>query len=167
MVGRLLPKRMNDKRLMVETAGGAKVRLHQRSSNVKVSSNKSIPLIIYDEITRGDGSLYIKNSSIVSPFPVLLLSNEMVVAPPPEEDEWETDDGEGSEEDEEPNGIDPGHGDIMSEPDNDVTVVVDRWLKFQSTALDVAQIYCLRERLASAILYKVCPPHCNREGTCT
>lgn len=169
MVGRLLPKRQNDKRPIVETAGGAKVRLHQRSSNFKVSFNKSAPLIIYDEITRGDGSMYIKNSSIVSPYPLLLISIEMVVAPPPEEDEWETDDGEGSEEDEEANGTDPSHGEhIMSDPDNDVTVIVDRWLKFQSTALDVAQIYCLREQLTSAILFKVrLPPPPKIKGTCT
>jgi ATP-dependent RNA helicase DHX36 len=44
---------------------------------------------------------------------------------------------------------------IMSSPDTIVTVIVDRWLRFNAMALDVAQIYCLRERLASAILFKV------------
>jgi len=43
----------------------------------------------------------------------------------------------------------------MSSPDNTVSVVVDRWLQFDASALDVAQIYCLRERLASSILFKV------------
>jgi len=44
---------------------------------------------------------------------------------------------------------------IMSSPDNAVKVVVDRWLSYELTALDVAQIYCLRERLSAAALFKV------------
>lgn len=156
MVGRLLLKRQNDKRPIVETVKGAKVRLHQRSCNSNASFKKSAPLIIYDEITRGDGGMSIKNSSIVGPYPLLLLASEIVVAPPPDADKCETDDEEGSEEEEQINDTDSGHGEqIMSQPDNDVSVVVDRWLGFQSTALDVAQIYCLRERLTSAILFKV------------
>ncbi|KAJ4763726.1 ATP-dependent RNA helicase [Rhynchospora pubera] len=154
MVGRLLPKRNNNGRPIVETVSGAKVRLHQHSSNFNLSFKKEVPLIMYDEVTHGDRDMYIKSSSIVGPYPLLLLSNEMVVAPGPDNDDWE-----GSEEEEEMNGRDPGRGEqIMSEPDNDVIVVVDRWLKYQSTALDVAHIYCLRERLASAILFKVKHP---------
>ncbi|XP_078176454.1 helicase in vascular tissue and tapetum [Carex rostrata] len=159
MVGRLLLKRNNDKRPLVETVKGAKVRLHQRSCNSNASFKKSALLIIYDEITRGDGGMSIKNSSIVGPYPLLLLASEMVVAPLPDADKCETDDEEGSEEEEQINDTDSGRGEqIMSQPDNDVTVVVDRWHRFQSTALDVAQIYCLRERLTSAILFKVNNP---------
>ena len=44
---------------------------------------------------------------------------------------------------------------LMSSPDNMVKVIMDRWLYFCSTAIDVAQLYCLRERLSAAILYKV------------
>ncbi|KAL0362125.1 UNVERIFIED_CONTAM: DExH-box ATP-dependent RNA helicase DExH6 [Sesamum calycinum] len=47
---------------------------------------------------------------------------------------------------------------IMSSPENIVKVFVDRWLPFESTALDVAQIYCLRERLSAAIFFKVTNP---------
>ncbi|KRX11377.1 hypothetical protein T07_7329, partial [Trichinella nelsoni] len=43
----------------------------------------------------------------------------------------------------------------MSSPDKSVMIIVDGWLYFQSKALDVAQIYCLRERLSAAILFKV------------
>ncbi|KAL0400215.1 UNVERIFIED_CONTAM: DExH-box ATP-dependent RNA helicase DExH6 [Sesamum radiatum] len=46
----------------------------------------------------------------------------------------------------------------MSSPENIVKVFVDRWLPFESTALDVAQIYCLRERLSAAIFFKVTNP---------
>uniref|UniRef100_A0A803KWM6 RNA helicase n=1 Tax=Chenopodium quinoa TaxID=63459 RepID=A0A803KWM6_CHEQI len=47
---------------------------------------------------------------------------------------------------------------VMSSPENSVTLIVDRWLPFVSTALEVAQIYCLRERLSAAILFKVTYP---------
>ncbi|RWW64162.1 hypothetical protein BHE74_00028612 [Ensete ventricosum] len=161
MVGRLLPRRKNDKRAIVETPSGAKVRLHPHSSNFNLSFGKAAgcPLIIYDEITRGDGGMYIKNCSLIGPYPLLLLAMEMVVAPGNENDDESDDDLDGSsvEEDEMETTISPGQRgeEIMSSPDNNVSVVVDRWLTFESTALDVAQIYCLRERLAASILFKV------------
>ncbi|KAJ0980405.1 hypothetical protein J5N97_008660 [Dioscorea zingiberensis] len=165
MVGRLLPPRKQNKRAVVETASGAKVRLHPHSSNFNLSFSKSVgnPLIIYDEITRGDAGMYIKNCSLVRPYPLLLLSMEMVVAPPNDDDDDSDEDAEVSsvEEDDVEMNI-PSSGQrseqIMSSPENVVTIVVDRWLKFESTALDVAQIYCLRERLTAAILFKVKNP---------
>ncbi|KAM0016029.1 putative RNA helicase [Helianthus debilis subsp. tardiflorus] len=47
---------------------------------------------------------------------------------------------------------------IMSNPENVVKVIADRWLCFESTALDVAQIYCLRERLSAAVMFKITHP---------
>lgn len=158
MVGRLLPPLKNARRAVVETASGAKVRLHPHSSNFNLSFNKSSgnPLMIFDEITRGDGGMYVKNCSVVGPYTLLLHATEIAVAPP---------DDVSDEEDEGSSGDEAGKGtlgqqkkEIMSSPDNTVSVVVDRWLRFDATALDVAQIYCLRERLASAILFKVKHP---------
>ncbi|KAG6537934.1 hypothetical protein ZIOFF_003037 [Zingiber officinale] len=81
MIGRLLPRRKNDKRAIVETAGGAKARLHPHSSNFDFSLRKQAecPLVLYDEITRGDGGMYIRNCSLVGPYPLLFLAVEMVV----------------------------------------------------------------------------------------
>nr|XP_029117614.1 DExH-box ATP-dependent RNA helicase DExH6 isoform X1 [Elaeis guineensis] len=161
MVGRLLPRRKNGgKRAIVETASGAKVRLHPHSSNFNLSFSKSAgsPLIIYDEITRGDGGMYIKNCSLVGPYPLLLLAMEMVVAPANDDDESDEDEesSSGEEDEMETNTSSGQHGEeIMSSPDNIVSVIADRWLRFESAALDVAQIYCLRERLSAAILFKV------------
>ncbi|KAF2302228.1 hypothetical protein GH714_033802 [Hevea brasiliensis] len=114
MVGRFLPPR-NGKRFHVETATGAKVRLHPHSLIFKLSFKKTddCPLIVYDEITRGNGDGKLGGNNYEK---------------------------------------------IMSSPDNSVTAVVDRWLYFGSTALDVAQIYCLRERLSAAVLFKVKHP---------
>ncbi|XP_042387797.1 DExH-box ATP-dependent RNA helicase DExH6-like [Zingiber officinale] len=162
MIGRLLPRRKNDKRAIVETAGGAKARLHPHSSNFDFSLRKQAecPLVLYDEITRGDGGMYIRNCSLVGPYPLLFLAVEMVVAPTSGPDDSDEDvDDSGDEEDEMEQLVSSSHGEeIMSSPENNVSVVIDGWLRLESTALDVAQIYCLRERLFSAILFKAKNP---------
>ncbi|XP_057469455.1 DExH-box ATP-dependent RNA helicase DExH6-like [Actinidia eriantha] len=169
MVARLRPPLRNTRRF-VETAGGDKVRLHPHSSNFKLSFMKSSdrPLIVYDEITRGDGGMHIRNCSVTGPLPLLLWATEIVVAPVNDTDDGDDDESDYEDTDEDKidedkteiqnkSGAQSGNK-IMSSPDNAVKVVVDRWLSFESTALDVAQIYCLRERLSSAILSKViCP----------
>ncbi|XP_057792860.1 DExH-box ATP-dependent RNA helicase DExH6 isoform X2 [Salvia miltiorrhiza] len=170
MVGRVIPQ---GNRSLVETAGGNKVRLHQFSTNAKLSSKKSSipPLIMFDEITRGDGGMHIRNCSVVGSLPLLLLATEIVVAPTDEDDEEDEEsdaeepdaDNDSDEEDKvEPQRSSKSNGEkILSSPENAVKVFVDRWLPFQSTALDVAQVYCLRERLSSAILFKVTHPRRN------
>uniref|UniRef100_A0A2P2LDZ3 RNA helicase n=2 Tax=Rhizophora mucronata TaxID=61149 RepID=A0A2P2LDZ3_RHIMU len=177
MVGRLLPPK-NGKRSVVETASGAKVRLHPHSLNFSLAfgKTKGCPLIIYDEVTRGEMSMHVKNCTVIGPLPLLLLAREIAVAPAKDghgildDDEDEVDEDTSSddavgeyESDEDGLVADDKfggrHGDkIMSSPDNSVMVVVDRWLCFESTALDVAQLYCLRERLSAAILLKVTKP---------
>nr|XP_027064625.1 DExH-box ATP-dependent RNA helicase DExH6-like isoform X1 [Coffea arabica] len=171
MVGRLLSPPKCGKRSAIETAGGDKVRLHPHSTNFKLSFKKfnSQPLIAYDEITRGDLGLHIRNCSIVGPLPLLLLATEIVVAPGNEnadeeddndESDYEDMDDDADEDETENHGVSDVHqGErIMSSPDNTVKVIVDRWLPFESKALDVAQIYCLRERLSAAILFMVTNP---------
>ncbi|CAN4084548.1 unnamed protein product [Withania somnifera] len=170
MVGRLLPPLKGGKRAVIETAGGDKVRLHPHSTNFKLSFKKfdDRPLIVYDEITRGDGGLHIRNCSVIGPLPLLFLATEIAVAPGNEDDDDDNDDDdsdyEDADEDDEEDSIKVDVSDalqgekIMSSPDNTVTVIVDRWIPFESTALDVAQIYCLRERLTAAILFKVTHP---------
>ncbi|KAJ6681386.1 hypothetical protein OIU74_019796 [Salix koriyanagi] len=167
MVGRFLPPKHGKR--VVETTSGAKVRLHPQSLNFKLSFWKSndYPLVIYDEITRGDGGMHIRNCTVIGPLPLLLLATEIVVAPAENDDDDEDDDydsADGAESDEDGMEIDGKLGTqqgerIMSSPDNLVKVVVDRWLYFGATALDVAQIYCLREQLSAAILFKVTHPH--------
>ncbi|OVA02168.1 Single-stranded nucleic acid binding R3H [Macleaya cordata] len=168
MVGKLLPPHRSGQRAVVETAGGAKVRLHPHSSIFRsFHKNISQTLLIFDEITRGDGGMYIRNCCVVGPFPLLLLATEMVVAPSKdtnyedEESDVEEDDVScGSDEEmNTTSSIGQQRAErIMADPENTVTVVVDRWLVFESTALDVARIYCLRERLKAAILFKAAHP---------
>lgn len=165
MVGRLLPPQKKGKRAVVEISSGGRVLLHPGSLNFELSLRQtdSRPLIVYDEITRGDGGTHIRNCTVVGPLPLLMVAKEIAVAPVKENDNGKDnikndDDGNGGADDkmdvdnksnEQPEEM------IMSSPDNSVTVVVDRWLYFWSKALDIAQLYCLRERLSAAILFKV------------
>ncbi|XP_022136468.1 DExH-box ATP-dependent RNA helicase DExH6 isoform X2 [Momordica charantia] len=169
MVGRLLPPQKKGKRAVVEISSGGRVLLHPGSLNFELSLRQtdSRPLIVYDEITRGDGGTHIRNCTVVGPLPLLMVAKEIAVAPVKENDNGKDnikndDDGNGGAEDkmdvdnksnEQPEEM------IMSSPDNSVTVVVDRWLYFWSKALDIAQLYCLRERLSAAILFKVKHPN--------
>ncbi|KAL5581513.1 hypothetical protein UlMin_013955 [Ulmus minor] len=164
MVGRLLPPK-NRMRMMVETASGEKVRLHPQSVNFKLTFKKTEnPLLIYDEVTRGDNSTSIRNCTVIGPLPLALLSTEIAVAPAVygQDEDDESDNDDEYESDEDVMDIEKSGGQqeekLMSSPDNSVIVVVDRWLYFASTALDVAQIYCLRERLSAAILFKIKHP---------
>ncbi|WCJ25069.1 DExH-box ATP-dependent RNA helicase DExH6 [Euphorbia peplus] len=164
MVGRVMPP--NGKRNIVETPSGAKVRLHPRSLNSRLSSKicNDHPLMVYDEITRGDGGVNIRKCTIVGPLPLLLLATEIVVAPGSDSDEEDDEDEDEDDDDGDDDEMDIEELDgrkgkkMMSSPDNSVQVVMDRWLFFRSKALDVAQIYCLRERLTAAILFKVTHP---------
>lgn len=184
MVGTLAltPQAGSGKRVLVETASGSTVRLLSHSTNSRLPLIKYAPrpLVVFDEITRGDGGMNIRNCSLVGALPLLLLAAEIAVAPPPggdnnnDDDEasdsdGQTEDGDGIEVDEKSS--EPSQGNkssqdekkpsqqsedkLMSSPDNIVRVIVDRWLFFASSALDVAQLYCLRERLSAAILHKV------------
>ncbi|KAF8412726.1 hypothetical protein HHK36_000695 [Tetracentron sinense] len=89
---------------------------------------------------------------------------EMAVAPAKDNEDEESDgDLDASGSDEEGMEMHTSSGgqcgeQILSCPDNTVSVVVDRWIRFESTALDAAWIYCLRERLSAAILFKVKHP---------
>lgn len=162
MVGRLHAPFKRGRKLTVETASGEEVHLHPHSINSKLCINESDEplLLVYDEITRGDSGLNTRNITIIGPLPVLLLATDIVVAPA--RDDTGNDSGSDAAGDEdndagEMEGIEKlsKPEEVMSLPENAVTLIVDRWLSFESTALEVAQIYCLRERLSAAILFKV------------
>ncbi|KAL6529829.1 hypothetical protein OROGR_015452 [Orobanche gracilis] len=164
MVGRMVPVGWKS---LVETVNGNKVRLHPSSTNAKLSCKKPNvpPLIMFGEITRGDGGMYIRDCSVIGPLPLLMLATDIVVAPTTENDDEDdgSDSKQGDDSADKMEGYDLSDSHrgkkIMSLPKNIVKVVVDQWLPLESTALDVAQIYCLRERLSAAVLFKVKHPH--------
>lgn len=173
MVGTLLPPLPTGQKAVVQTARGEKVRIHPHSANFKlVHYNLNLqrkdfldkPLLVFDEVTRGEASMSIKNSTLVKPYPLLLLATEMVVAPldPDEEMDDDNDDISDSEDEDEilkPDPPEKQQKKIMSSPDKAVSIVVDRWIRFEATSLNAAQLYCLRERLSAAASFKVKYPH--------
>ncbi|XP_058743045.1 DExH-box ATP-dependent RNA helicase DExH6 isoform X2 [Vicia villosa] len=172
MVGRLCFPNKGAQRAIIETASGDKIRLHSRSTNFKLSGKRNLgqALVVFDEITRNDMGINIRNCSLVGQLPLLLLSTEIAVAPVEEDDHAKEEDEEEGEDDDDHEGSgddgmeldtessEKNKDKFMSSPDNNVKIIVDRWLYFGSTAIDVSLLYCLRERLSAGILYKVTHP---------
>lgn len=97
---------------------------------------------------------YIRASTVVQPHALVLFAAEMAVAPlePVFQEYVEVDlDDEDAGPVPKP---EPGSA-LFSEPEKPVAVVLDRWLRFQMTAVEAAQLYCLRERLAATFAFKV------------
>ncbi|KAG6557198.1 hypothetical protein Mapa_001125 [Marchantia paleacea] len=173
MVGVFLPPLPNGKKAVVQTSRGEKVRIHPHSENFKLnrtfSSGESASndlLLVFDEVTRGEAQVYIRNSTLVKPHPVIFIATEMVVAPlnPSEEMSMDVDEGEmhiDSEDEDDvkprpgPDSVEKRQAECMTSPNKGVAVVIDRWLRFTATAVEAAQFYCLRERLNAAISFKI------------
>ncbi|CAF1923983.1 DExH-box ATP-dependent RNA helicase DExH2 isoform X1 [Brassica napus] len=166
MVGKMCPPSMNNnRRSLVETITGAKVRVLSLSN--MSSREEDEALIVFDEITRGDWDVHIRESTTLRTIPLLLFAGEIAVAPTESCDADKSDDEKDNEEETVGDVMDidkvggrPGDK-IMHAPENSVKVVVDRWLPFEMTALEIAQIYILRERLVASILFKVKHPQEN------
>ncbi|ESQ36248.1 hypothetical protein EUTSA_v10006566mg [Eutrema salsugineum] len=165
MVGRMCPPSKNNRRSLVETITGAKVRVLSNYFNMS-SGKDDEAIIIFDEITRGDWDVHIRKSTALPTIPLLLFSGEIAVASTESCDADKSDD----EEDHKVENVDVMHIDkaggrpgerIMLAPENSVQVVVDRWLPFEITAFEIAQMYILRERLMASILFKVKHPQEN------
>lgn len=160
MVGRMCPPSMNNRRSLVETITGAKVRVLSLSNTSSREDDEA--LIVFDEITRGDWDVHIRESTALTTIPLLLFAGEIAVAPTESCDADKSDDEEGNNEvetvgdamDKDKAGGRPGDK-LMLAPENSVKVVVDRWLPFEMTAIEIAQMYILRERLVASILFKV------------
>ncbi|KAG2242474.1 hypothetical protein Bca52824_095685 [Brassica carinata] len=166
MVGRMCPPSMNNnRRSLVETITGAKVRVLSLSNTSAREDDEA--LIVFDEITRGDWNVHIRESTTLRTIPLLLFAGEIAVAPIESCNTDKSNDEEDSKVETVGDVMDidkaggrPGD-ELMLAPENSVKVVVDRWLPFEMTALEIAQIYILRERLVASILFKVKHPQEN------
>ncbi|KAL8160936.1 hypothetical protein V2J09_012425 [Rumex salicifolius] len=154
-VGRVNPSTKSRRNMHILTASGDSVRVNYQStqplSSLKKSSDSA--LVVYNEMTQGDMGLQVKKCSIISNIPLVLVANEIAVAPSKDNHDGDSESKSGDNKGEIPN-----EGEVMSSADNHVLVVLDRWLFFKSTALEAAQIYCLRERLSAAISFQATKP---------
>jgi hypothetical protein len=119
--------------------------------------------------------VYIRNSTLVKPHALILMSSEMVVIPPGLEQEnvpagpvgahpedlTEDYDSGGEEKAKDRPSENAQVQQLVSAPDRTIAVIIDRWLHFKVTAVEAAQLYVLRERLASAFAFKVKHPHAS------
>ncbi|KAL6766709.1 hypothetical protein ACKKBG_A37050 [Auxenochlorella protothecoides x Auxenochlorella symbiontica] len=147
MVGRLLPPTSG--RAMVMTRRGEKVRIHPSSVNAKmglkdreadsrgtdVQENR---LLVIDDLTRGDASLYVKACSEVPALALLLVAASVQLA---KQEESEDEDSEDEPDD--------GVGRRATRP-TAACLVMDEWLRFRVDPGLVAPLARLRARLAGA-----------------
>jgi len=201
MIGRVIPIASRDSkaRTSVVTRSGDKVRIHPASVNSKLKVEKPelidyyndddeelmarrrppefAALLFFDEITRGDSSLYIKSCTAMHPHPVMLVAAQ--VLPAPDTEMMDTSNQEERTEDSgaaagvavevqnmqsmqlhEVPGASNNHDDgtISTVLPDTGLLVVDGWLKFRVPIQTIAQLSCLRLRVASAFAAKVNRP---------
>ncbi|XP_017436117.1 DExH-box ATP-dependent RNA helicase DExH6 isoform X4 [Vigna angularis] len=127
MVGKLFFPYGSGKKILVNTKSIDSVCLNSHTLNYKLSSQKILDcsFVVYDEITSIDRGLCIGDSTTVGLFPLFLLSKEIDV------------------------------DNAKDCTDNIITVIIDGWLYFESTAFDAFHMNYLRELLTAAIIYKV------------
>jgi hypothetical protein len=126
-------------------------------------------LLFFDEITRGDSMLYIKSCTAMHPHPVILVAAHVVPAPDTEMDRSNQEERRGGED----SGVavevqsmqsmqlgEIPNASINSSvlPDTGL-LIVDGWLKFRVQIQTIAQLSCLRLRVASAFAAKVNRPN--------
>jgi len=127
MVGKLCFPYGSGNKIFVNTKSIDNVCLNSDTVNYKLSLQKSLDcsFVVYDEITSIDRGMCIGNCSVVGLLPLFLLSKEI-------------------------------HVDQAKDcTDNIITVILDRWLYFESTAFDAFHMNYLRELLTATIIYKV------------
>ncbi|QCD79406.1 ATP-dependent RNA helicase DHX36 [Vigna unguiculata] len=127
MVGKLVFPYGSGKKILLNTKSIDSVCLNSHTLDYRLSSQKSLDcsFVVYDEITSIDWDLRIGNCTVVGLLPLFLLSKV----------------------------IDVDHAKHCT--DNIITVIIDGWLNFESTAFDAFHMNYLRELLTATIIYKV------------
>ncbi|XP_068494694.1 DExH-box ATP-dependent RNA helicase DExH6-like isoform X3 [Phaseolus vulgaris] len=127
MVGKLFFSSKSGNKIFVNTRSIDNVFLNSDTVIYNLSSQNSLDcsFVVYDEITSIDWGMCIGNCTAVGILPLFLLSKEIDV------------------------------DQAKDCTDNIITVIIDRWLYFQSTAFDAFHMNYLRELLRAAIIDKV------------
>ncbi|KAL9319642.1 hypothetical protein ACSQ67_011481 [Phaseolus vulgaris] len=127
MVGKLFFSSKSGNKIFVNTRNIDNVFLNSDTVIYNLSSQNSLDcsFVVYDEITSIDWGMCIGNCTAVGILPLFLLSKEIDV------------------------------DQAKDCTDNIITVIIDRWLYFQSTAFDAFHMNYLRELLRAAIIDKV------------
>ena len=149
------------------TLRGEKVKIHPHSVNCKLhdqvprtgpdGAGKPAPVLVcFDDITRGESQMYVKESTVVSAAALVLVAASLTVeALPPVDlpDHDPTDPGDAANA--------AAARDVAQreqDASGEAVLVADDWLKFRVPLAVLSQLACLRIRLARAFAAKVRRP---------
>ena len=166
LIGRLLLPGLNagrDERAKatLATLRGEKVKIHPHSVNCKLHATASGTdgpvLVCYDDITRGEAQMYVRECTTVAAPALVLVTGSLAVEglPPCEMPEHDpSDPGEVAQA----NQI-RANAQQQQDESNEAVLVCDDWLRFRVPLSLLSQIACLRIRLARAFAAKTQRPH--------
>ena len=143
------------------TLRGEKVKIHPHSVNCKLHAtaikNNGPVLVCYDDITRGEAQMYVRECTTVTAPALVLVTGSLTVEglPPCEMPEHDVND---------PNDVAEAkkmrvEAQRQQDESNEAVLVCDDWLRFRVPLAVLSQIACLRIRLAKAFAQKTQKPH--------
>ncbi|KAL3133848.1 hypothetical protein ABBQ32_008317 [Trebouxia sp. C0010 RCD-2024] len=158
LVGRLLPTKGHQggprPKATIVTAKDEKVRIHPSSINNQLTvpdppqgSSGECPIILFEEITRGEAQLYVRQCTLASAHALLLVAAHLGISQ--DEPDEEEDAGGGHVR------YDEGGEAYVQQAAEQALMTVDNWLHLRVPMQQVAHICCLRHRLTQAFAAKV------------
>eukprot|EP00958_Prasinococcus_capsulatus_P013992 scaffold1456_cov392-Prasinococcus_capsulatus_cf.AAC.11 len=155
MVGRLMPRQQavggnRDPQTLI-TRNFEKARIHPQSCVPKLGNGKSAEneciLCLYEELTRIETTLYVRDVTLVDPHPLILASASLRIVD-------EVRPQSGTEEQ-------PGTMTTTEEHDDTTVLVMDEWLRFKVSTPVAAGLQLLRVRMQEAFSHRI---HCTEKG---
>ena len=172
LIGRLLVPGVGQQagggmKATLATLRGEKVKIHPHSVNCKLHDavprtgprgvGKPAPVLVcFDDITRGESQMYVKESTVVSATSLVLVASSLTVEqlPPVELPVHDSSDPQEAAQAERERDMMQREQDASGE----AVLVADDWLKFRVPLAVLSQLACLRIRLARAFAAKVQRP---------
>ncbi|BDA50474.1 3'-5' RNA helicase YTHDC2 [Coccomyxa sp. Obi] len=165
LVGRLLSKKLGKgqpprKSAHILTAKEDKVKIHQSSVNCQLDAPqvpkgdpRPCPIMIFEEVTRTESVLAVRQCTAVNPHVLPLVAAELRLA--------QQLDSDSDSDDDRANGLPAGPA--WDEEDEEGTgettqVEVDGWLSLRVPTAALAPMLCLRQRLGACFAAKVTDP---------
>ena len=171
MIGRLLVPGAGQQtgggaKAMLATLRGEKVRIHPSSINCKLHKDVCVEgdagrartpvLVCYDEATRGESLLYVRECTVVAAPALILVASSLTVEALPPVELPKHDPEDHAEAAEAAKLRDEAQA--AQDASGDAVLVCDNWLKFRVPLPVLSQLACLRIRLAHAFAAKVQRP---------
>lgn len=146
------------------TLRGEKVKIHPHSVNAKLHdaarssgvADKGPTLVCFDDVTRGEAQLYVRECTAVSAASLVLVASSLTVEalPPARLPPHDPEDAAAAAE----AMMERDLAQAAQDAANEAVLVCDDWLKFRVPLPVLSQLACLRIRLARAFAAKVQRP---------